>query len=166
MPRKKAKRKLNPRRIQSKTAYEVNKLAKALGVHPNTIHNMIKDGMPIIEGSYPFLILGANAQAFIIERQAKRKNSLKQDELLCMHCVKGSKPKNGVAWLEIIAPKIGNLKSYCAVNGTTKTNRTISLNDLPKFQEVMQIHTLQNSGLGQVFDTSGICETKKDGNNV
>jgi hypothetical protein len=165
MPRKKAKKKLNPRLIQSKTAYSVEKLAKQLGVCPNTIHNMIKAGLPIIAGSYPYLVWGADAQAFIIQRQAKRKNPLKQDELLCMGCRRGTKAKNGIAELVIISPKVGHLKAICDLCGITKTNRRISLQDLPKFYEVMHIHTVQNPRLEQGFDSSGTCETKKDGTN-
>lgn len=165
MPRKKARRKLNHRRIKSKTSYEIDILAKVLGVHPNTIHNMIKEGLPIIEDSYPYLIRGEVAMGFIAERQRKRKSPLKQDELRCLRCCKGTKAKNGVAALEIITPKVGNLKAVCEECEITKTNRRISLKDLPKFQEFIKILELHNPRLLQGLDTSVICETDKDKKN-
>jgi hypothetical protein len=161
-PRKKARRKLNPRLLQARTSYRVEKMALVLGVCPNTIHNKIKEGMPIIEGSYPFLIWGADAQAFIKGRQAKRKHSLKQDELFCMRCGRGTNPKNGIAMLEMLSPKRGHLKAICDSCGITKTNRWIALKDLNKFHEVMHIHTLPHSRLGQGLNSSGICETREN----
>ena len=165
MPRKKANRKLNHRLIKSQVTYEVKSLAKVLDVCVGTTRNMIKAGMPIVEGSYPQLIKGEVAISYIKEMKIKCSIPLKQDEFYCMHCGKGSKPSNGVAWLEITAPKVGNLKSYCAVNGITKINRRISLQDLPKFHEVMHIHKLQDSLLRQGLDSSVICETEKDKKN-
>ncbi len=165
MAKRGAKRKLNPRLIKSQSSYEVNKLVKVLGVHPNTIHNMIKEGLPIIEGSYPFLIYGGAAKDFITERQRRRKAPLKQDEFHCLRCRKGTKAKNGFAELEILSPKVGNLKAICEECDITKTNRRISLKDLPKFHAVIKIQELQNPRLVQGLDNSVICETDKDEKN-
>lgn len=163
MPRKKAKRKLNPRRIKAKSSYYVHELAKVLGVHPNTILNMIKAGLPVIEGSYPYLIRGEEAIAFIRDRRAKSKTPPKKDEIYCFDsgCRKRTKTKNGEAVLEIITPKIGNLKAACEVCGT-KTNKRISLEKLHEFQEVLKIQKLLNPRLIQWFNTSTICETKEE----
>ena len=79
MPRKKAKRKLNPRVIKSKCSYYVDELARVLDVHSNTIRNMIKEGLAIIESSYPYLIYGQEAIDFINKRQKASDNKLKDD---------------------------------------------------------------------------------------
>jgi len=130
MPRKKAKRKLNTRRIKTKSSYYVHELAKAIDVCPNTIHNMIKAGLPVIEGSYPYLIMGEEAIAFIKKRQEKSKAIPQPDEIYCMGsgCRKKTKIKNREVTLEITAPKIGKFKGICEVCGS-KTSRLISLTD-------------------------------------
>ncbi len=148
MPRKKAKRKLNPRRIKAKSSYYIHELAKTLEVCQNTIHNMIKAGLPIIEGSYPYLIMGGEAIAFIKKRQEKSKSISKLDEIHCMgsSCRKKTKIKNREVTLEITAPKTGNLKGVCEVC-ETKTSRFISLAELPEFQKVLKIQQLPNPRL-------------------
>lgn len=165
MPRKKAKRKLNPRRIKSRSSYYIHELAKVLGVCPNTIHNMIKAGLPVIEGSYPYLIMGEEAIIFIKARQEKSKITLKDNELHCFGCRKGTKTKNSEAVLQIISPKIGNLKAFCDICGSI-TNRRISLRKLSEFCEVFKIQQLPNTRLIQSLDNSTICETKKEWRNA
>jgi|GEM_PF-1802475 len=161
MPRKKAKRKLNPRRLKATELYYIDELAARLGVHPNTIRNMIKDGMQIVEGSYPNIIRGQFAIDYINARQAKKETKSKWDEIYCLPCRKPFKVS--FATLEITAPKVGNLKSICECNRII--NRRISLEDLPKFQEVIKIQQLPNSPLIQGLDCSGICETKEQRKN-
>ena len=167
MPRKKAKRKLNPRLIKSRSSYYIHELADALKVCSNTIHNMVKAGLPIIEGSYPYLIMGEEAIVFIKEKQKKEKVTLKDDELRCfgVKCRKATKAKNSEAVLQIISPKIGNLKAFCDECGSI-TNRRISLKNLSKFCEVFKIQQLPNSLLIQSLDNSTICETKKEWKNA
>lgn len=160
MLRKKAKRKLNTRLIKSTYLYHVNELASTLDVCPNTITNMIREGLPIVEGSYPYIIRGEFAIAFIKVRMKKSKTKLKQDELYCLPCRKPYKPKNGIVTLHIIAPKRGNLKAACNICNRT-TNRGISLEDLPKFQEVLRIKEVSSTPLIEGFNSSGICETQE-----
>lgn len=167
MPRKKAKRKLNPRRIKSRSSYYIHELAKVLGVCPNTIHNMVKAGLPVIQGSYPYLIMGSEAIAFIKERQAKSKTASKPDEIYCMSsgCRKRTKIKNREAVLEIVAPNVGNLKAFCEACGT-KTNKRISLKKISEFHAVLKLQQLPHPRLIQSFDNSTTCETKKELKNV
>ena len=163
MPRKKAKRKLNTRRIKAKSSYYVHELAKVLNVCSNTIRKMIEAGLPIIEGSYPYLIMGEEAIAFIKKRQEKSKTIPEPDEIYCMgsSCRQKTKIKNEEVTLEITAPKIGKLKGICEACGS-KTSRLISLAKLPEFQKVLKIQQLPNLRLIQSFNNSTICETKKE----
>ncbi len=160
MSRKKAKRKLNTRVIKSTELYLVGELAKTLDVCPNTITNMISEGLPIVEGSYPYIIRGAFAIVFIKKRLEKSKTKLKQGEFYCLPCRKSCKPKNNIATLHITAPKRGNLKASCNMCSRT-INRGISLEDLPKFQEVLKIKEVLNPLLIEGFNSSGICETEE-----
>lgn len=161
MPRKKQNRKPNYKRIKATELYNIDELAKAIDVHVNTISNMIKDGMQIVEGSYPYIIRGQFAIDYLKERQKKVETKLQQDEFLCFGCGrKPSKAKDDFAKLQITAPKIGNLKAICCVCGAT-INRKISLLDLPKFKKVINIYTLPNLLLTEGITNSGICETNE-----
>ena len=136
-----------------------------LGVCPNTIHNMIKAGLPVIEGSYPYLIMGEEAIIFIKARQEKTKVTLKDEELRCFRCRKGTRAKNSEAVLQIISPKIGNLKAACDACGLI-TNRRISLKKLPEFYKIFKVQQLPDPRLIQSLDNSTICETKKEWKNA
>lgn len=161
MPRKKQNRKPNYKRIKATELYYVDELATTLDVHANTIGNMMKDGMRIIEGSYPYIIRGQFAIDYLKERRKKVETKLQQDEFLCFGCGrKPSKAKHDFVTLQITAPKTGSLKAICCVCGTA-LNRKISLEDLPKFQKIMNIQQLPNLPLSEGVNNSGICETNE-----
>jgi hypothetical protein len=124
---------------------------------------MIKAGLLIIEGSYPYLIMGEEVIAFIKKRQEKSKAISEPDEIYCMgsNCLKKTKIKNKEVTLEITAPKTGQLKGICEACGS-KTSRFISLAKLPEFQKVLKIQQLPNQRLIQSFNNSTICETEKE----
>lgn len=160
MPRKKQNRKPNHKLIKSTELYYVDELAKVIDVHVNTVSNMIKDGMQIVKGSYPYIIRGQFAIDYLKDRRKKSKTKLEQDDMYCLPCDKPYKPEKNVVRLKIITPKIGNLQSHCT-NCERLTNRLISLKDLPEFQKVMNIVTLQDLPLREGINNSGICETKE-----
>lgn len=159
MKRKKSNRKINTRLIKSKSSYYVNELAQTIDVCYGTLRIMIKDGLPVIEGSYPNLIYGQDAINFIKAKQAKSKKPLELDESYCFSCRKASKVKDDMATLELSTPKVGNLKSVCTICGT-ELNRRISLLKLPEFQKVLKIQQLRNPRLMQGFNSSFIYQTK------
>lgn len=160
MPRKKQNRNPNYKLIKATELYHVGELANTIYVHVNTVNNMIKNGMQVVEGSYPQIIRGQFAIDYLKDRRNKSKTKLKQDEIYCLPCRKPYKPEKQVVKLKITAPKKGNLQSNCPYCGNP-TNRGMALQDLPKFQEVMNIAAPQGLPLTEGINNSGTCETKE-----
>jgi hypothetical protein len=111
---------------------------------------MVKEGLPIVEGSYPHLIHGQDAINFIKAKQVKLHKPLEVYEFRCFGCRKASKAKEDLATLEISTPKVGNLKAFCIICGT-KLNRKISLSRLPEFQKVLNIQQPTKSKINVGF---------------
>ena len=138
MVRKKSNRKINIGLIQSKYSYNIEELAKKINVCKGTVNNMIKQGLSIIKGSYPYLIYGQDAIDFIGKKQRKEKIKLNINQFRCFKCRTSVEAKNNNAILEELTPKVGNLKSNCAICGT-KINKRISLKKLPEIKKILNI---------------------------
>lgn len=78
------------RKIKSKRSYSFNELSELLGVHIRTVQDWKKQGMGIIEGSKPFLVLGAKATEFLY----KPKLEIKENEFYCLKCKKAVNAEN------------------------------------------------------------------------
>lgn len=163
--KKKFRRNLNTKFIKSKASYYVYELAKLLQVHENTIGNMIKNGLIVIEGSYPYLIYGQDEIDFIRKQQKQRKfGKLAIGEFMCFSCKKKVEPLDKSVVLEIKSPKVGNIKSSCDICNKASLNKNISLQKLPEILNIFKIKKLLNPLLIQGFVNSDICETKKQEN--
>ncbi|WP_244896785.1 helix-turn-helix domain-containing protein [Vibrio panuliri] len=55
----------NINRIKSNRNYTVIDVSESLGVHPKTVRNWIKVGLPIVDCKRPLLINGADLKAYL-----------------------------------------------------------------------------------------------------
>jgi hypothetical protein len=149
-------KRINTRLIKAKCAYFVETLAKLLSVHPNTLLGWIKEGLPRMDDSYPYVIWGADAIAFINDRQRKNKVSLEIDEFYCCKCHAPRKAWETLAELQKRTSKTGNLKAICGQCNT----RLFKLVSLAKTPEIASRLTLLDSALVQPTNSSVKHETK------
>jgi RNase P subunit RPR2 len=80
----------NPNRIKIHRSYTVIDVSETLGVHPKTVRNWIRAGLPVIDETRPLLIQGADLKLYL---KQKRKTYLHRCELGEMYCFKCNQPK-------------------------------------------------------------------------
>lgn len=86
--KKALKRKFNLNRIKRDMSYSPHEICELLGVHKNTVHMWLKEGLHRIDKIRPYLIHGSNLYAFLKARQEKRYKSCAPNEMYCMKCRK------------------------------------------------------------------------------
>ena len=65
--------KYNPNLVKIHRSYTYEELAGVFGIHKNTVVGWVKKGLPCLQEQRPFLILGANAKAFLQAQRASKK---------------------------------------------------------------------------------------------
>lgn len=149
-------KRINTRHIKAKHSYLIEPLAKQLSVHPNTVHEWIKAGLPRMDDAYPYVIYGEHIIAFLNERHRKRKSKLALEEFYCCGCQAPRTPWEGLAELHIRTSKTGLLKAICE-QCQTRLNKMVSLS---KTAELAMRLTLLHSPLVQPAHNSANSETK------
>ncbi len=89
------KKNYNLQRLKAKRSYSFNDLAQTMDVHVRTVQGWHTDGLPVVPGSSPFLVMGAAVKAFIQSRKAEKKVHLEKGQFYCLSC------RKAVAGLEI-----------------------------------------------------------------
>src|SRR4051794_30588484 len=103
----------NYRRVKIHRSYTVEEFACLFPVHKNTVRIWIKDGLPIIDGKRPTMILGSKARIFLLARRTRNKRTCKPDEIYCLRCRAPRVPAGEMAEYTPINEKIGNLRAIC-----------------------------------------------------
>jgi hypothetical protein len=145
-----------------KHSYLIEPLANLLSVHPNTVHQWIKAGLPRMDNAYPHVVYGEQVIAFLNERQRSKKITLAVEEFYCCKCQVPRTAWEGLAELHIRTSKTGNLKAVCEHCGTG-LHKMISLAKIGEFEKRL---TLLTSPLVQPTNNSANRETKGAQNHV
>ena len=77
-------------------AYSVNDIAERFDVHPQTVRNWIKGGLPTIDQSRPVLIHGTELKEFLRVRNKRNKRRCAINEIYCLPCRKPQVPAGGM----------------------------------------------------------------------
>ncbi len=103
----------NPNLVKINRSYTFEELAVVLGVHKNTVSTWVKNGLPCLKEKRPFLILGAEARAYLQQQRTVKKQQCQSNELFCMRCKAPTRPaENFVEYLPLSATK-GRLTGFC-----------------------------------------------------
>jgi hypothetical protein len=116
----------NPRRAKLHRSYTVAELATVFGITRAAVRAWIKVGLPAIRTSGPLLILGADAQAFLIRRQLVRRRTCPPGSLYCLKCREPRVPDPASLFLVVLKVTSGNLRGRCAECGSGM-NRRVTL---------------------------------------
>lgn len=117
-------RRINPRRAKLHRSYEVAELADRLGVHRNTVRHWIKSGLPVIDGTRPFLILGSAFQEWWGEKRKTAKRPCQPGQMYCFKCREPKAPALGMVEYTPANAVTGNLKALCETCGTMMHRNT------------------------------------------
>ena len=138
-------KKLNPMAVRRALTYDTEELARALGVTPPTIRNMVRRGMPVMASQKPHLFSGEAVREFIRAERVSNRKPMTSDQLFCPSCGRGRKPMAMLAELTRPTPKTMQLKGLCEVC-EGGCNRMISPKHLPQFMATFDI--TQRAGAG------------------
>lgn len=120
---------INPNHVKMHRSYTVIEASVALTVHPKTVRNWIRAGLPVIDQSRPLLIHGSDLKVYL---KRKRKAHLHQCELSEMYCFKCKSPKKpSIEKLQFFAKPAGmvQMTGYC-FECEGKANKFVSVRDV------------------------------------
>jgi hypothetical protein len=131
-------RRFRTRAIKANKPYTVDELADAACVSIPTVRNWIKDGMPLIDGNRPMIILGFHALEYLNARKAKSKQPMALGEFYCLRCKAPRTPFGAMADYVPSSDTGGRLKAICGVCECA-CNRNVSARDLPDIRKVLDV---------------------------
>jgi hypothetical protein len=112
-----------PNRIKRHRSYTIAELARAQGVHKNTVRAWMRAGLTPIDGR-PLLFTGEAVRDFLSTTTAGRKRPCPPGMLYCFRCRDRRRPALGMVEFE---PRpgggAGNLKALCGDCGTMMNRR-------------------------------------------
>ena len=139
---KRRNRRPDRRRVKSLRSYTIEEAARLLDVHRNTIRYWIKDGLPVIDGARPLLILGSELAEFLARRRQARRQTCRPGEMFCLKCRKPREPAGSMADYVPSSPTAGALVGLCPVCGKWMNRRT-SAARLPSMVGSLDVRTVQ-----------------------
>jgi hypothetical protein len=76
----------SPNKARQNWIYELAEVVKLYQVHPNTVRNWIKQGLPYIRDGKKLLFRGEDLNTFHRKGRERRKFSCQPGELFCVRC--------------------------------------------------------------------------------
>lgn len=116
-------RRINPRLIKIHRSYSVDEAARALGAHKNSVRGWIKNGLPVVEGGRPVLILGHELQGYLERQRKARKRPCSPGTIYCFKCREPRRPALGMVEYVFGKGAAGNLTALCETCNTTLFRR-------------------------------------------
>jgi hypothetical protein len=106
-------RRPNPRLVKIHRNYSVEEIARLFGIHKNTVRSWLKQGLAVIDGRRPTLVLGSELSGFLHERRRKAKRACGPGRFYCIACRAPKVPAGKMAECIPIGPLVGNLCGIC-----------------------------------------------------
>lgn len=119
----------NPNCIKIHRSYTVIDASEALGVHPKTVRNWIRVGLPVVDEKRPLLICGVDLKVYL---KRKRKTCMHRCEMHEMYCFKCKQPEQpSIKSLLFIAKPAGmaQMAGVCEKCGC-RANKYVSWRDV------------------------------------
>ena len=108
-------KRLNPNLAKIHYSYSVSEVAETFQVHPHTVRNWIKAGLPTVDEHRPVLIQGSELREYLTKRNQSNKRPCAIDEIYCLKCRRPQKPAERMAdYMPSDASK-GCLTAICPV---------------------------------------------------
>lgn len=104
-------------RIRSNRTYDVKMVCSLLERSRQTVLRWLKEGLPRIDGSRPFLIHGKELRIFLENRRDKHRKTLAPGEFYCVCCHTPSQAVEGSIKLESTRIRVGKGTSQVIIHG-------------------------------------------------
>jgi hypothetical protein len=136
------KRTYNTRRIKSNYCYSLHEITELFSIHISSVRNWIKEGLPLIDTSRPYMVHGTDLITFIKKRQTKRKRPCKENEFFCLKCRAARTCLNNTIDLRIKSPTKVQLSGKCTICETSMY-RAGSVKKIAEYQKLFSIQKIQ-----------------------
>jgi len=114
------KRQPNVSLIQTSRSYTIREVAKRLDRQVETVRDWIQEGLPVLPGTTPRLIDGAELKEWLKARQAKRKKACGPGKLFCCKCCEPRSPDPTTVETEpTVMAATTLIRGKCQVCGTS-----------------------------------------------
>ena len=123
--------------IKSYYCYTPKEAAALVGVSIRTIRNWTRDGLQLLEASYPPLIRGDDLRKYITDQREDRKVKTGLCEFYCLRCRKSRPPAGQMADCKIDRNR-AMLTALCEVCEGIVC-KPISLNSLPEVRSKLDL---------------------------
>ena len=125
-------KRINPRLAKIHRSYSVVELADLLGAHKNTLRGWIKQGLPVIDGAKPTLILGSSFQDWWGKQRKAKKRPCPPGQMFCLKCREPKRPALGMVEYAVTNAATSNLKAMCETCSTFmhRSTRLADISDI------------------------------------
>jgi len=133
-------------RIKNTISYSTSEIAELIRVHPRTVQQWYKQGLPKIDSKRPFWVLGSDLKAFLEAKKRSRKHKCRKDEIYCMKCRCPRIPVGRSVSIIVYNPRQASIKGVCDVCGN-EIYRLISIKNISNLGGIFKIHTIHHRNL-------------------
>lgn len=153
------RRKFNLNRIKRDISYSSYEICELLGVHKNTVHLWLKEGLRRIDKIRPHLIHGSDLYAFLEARQEKRHQSCASNEMYCVKCHKPQPVWEKVVDIVLYNKKQLMLQGLCSFcNSSIK--RLGSVSQMENYHKQFVIQAIVQRHIKDTSQHNVICDRK------
>lgn len=99
--------------IKSHRCYTIQEAADCTDVTPQTVRRWIKDGLRVMASQRPFLILGSDLKAFVLEGRGESSGKMPAGHFMCLSCKSKGPPALAIVEYRLISNKHGMLHGFC-----------------------------------------------------
>ncbi len=103
----------NHRLVKIHRNYTVEEIAQLLDKHKNTVRSWLREGLEVIDGRRPALVLGSSLVRFLKKRRGRNRTTLKPGEIYCVRCRIAVRPAGRMADCVHVTDTTGNLRGIC-----------------------------------------------------
>lgn len=116
---------------------DVCRLYKSYNLHPQTVYQWIKDGLPVEGNGKPILIYGNDLKKFLANLNKSNKCQTVFEQMFCMGCKEGKDPYKKQIHLEQAK---GFVKAKAVCQTCKKImNKGYKMDDIPKLRDIFRV---------------------------
>lgn len=139
-------RKPDLRCIRASVCYTAPEVADLLGVAVGTVRSWMRNGLPCLTDSRPFLIPGDELKTWLKDRRARRRQTCQPDEIFCFGCRAPRNPQPGTVTIVLRNAKTTIIKGRCPDCGSIM-NRGGSVSRLEDSKRAFGVRTIGQAHL-------------------